>query len=149
VLTRPTTEQVLAAVARELGEVVLPAVSDEPVRVALQMMVQLLAGCAQRAAHEIAWMHEEIAAIESAVDDIDDEATRVAVAALRAAPTGSLHLDDVVRRYHLASEALAAAVEHAYRIGDGPLAVSLRELLLARNANEMTVVGRLDLVGRG
>ena len=45
---------------------VLPTITDEPARVAVQMIQQLLRGAAVRAAHEIAWMHEEIAAIREA-----------------------------------------------------------------------------------
>ena len=148
-LTRPTTEQVLTAVARELDEVVLPVVAEEPVRVALGMITQLLRGCAQRAAHEIAWMHEETAAIEAAVAGIDDDATRGALAALHDAPAGSLHLDDVVALYHLASEVVGAAIEWAYRTGHQERARDLRDLLVARSGHEMQIVGVLDLVGRG
>jgi hypothetical protein len=148
-LTRPTTDQVLSAVARDLEEVVLPAVSAEPVRVAIGMMTQLVRGCAARAAHEIAWMYEEMAAIDSATSDIDDRATQTALAAFRAVPVDSVHLDDVVARYHLASEALGAAIEWAYRSGHRERASALRELLFARSAHEMQIVGALDLVGRG
>jgi len=149
VLSRPTTDQVLRQVASDLADLVLPHVDGEPARVAVQMMTQLLAGCAQRAAHELAWMHDEMAAIEAAVGDIDDDATQAALAAFRDAPAASLHLDDVAHRYHLASDALGAAVEHAYRVGDRVRSERLRDLLAARSATEMTIIGRLDLVGRG
>ncbi len=148
-LTRPTTDQVLRGIVRDLNELGLPAVHDEAARVAMSMITQLLNGCAERAAHEIAWMHEEMAAIEAAVDGDPDEATAAALAAFRAAANTSLHLDDVATRYHLASEALAAAVEAAYRNGDRERAAALRELLLARSAHEMQIVGALDLAGRG
>ena len=148
-LTRPTTDQVLGALARDLEEVVLPAVTDEPVRVAIGMMVQLARGCAERAAHEIAWMYEEMAAIEAATTDIDDGQTHAALLAFRRAPADSMHLADVVARYHLASEALGAALEWAYRGGHHDRATALRDLLFARSAHEMQIVGALDLVGRG
>ena len=135
--TRPTTEQVLRGLADDLTATVLPALPDGPARVAVGMMTQLLAGCAQRAAHEIAWMHEEIVAIEVAVGAVPD------------AHGDSLHLDDVVARYHAASEALAAAVDGAYATGDAARAEVLRLLLEARSAHEMQIVGALDLVGRG
>ena len=135
--TRPTTAQVLRGLAAELTTTVLPALPEGQAKVAVGMMTQLLAGCAQRAAHEIAWMHDEIAAIEAVVGRVAD------------AHGESLHLDDVVERYHAAGAALAAAVDAAYAAGDAALVERLRELLEARNAHEMQIVGALDLVGRG
>jgi hypothetical protein len=135
VITRPTTEQVILGIVRDLNEVVLPTVHDEPAKVALGMISQLLSGCAARAAHEIAWMHEEIAAI----DDATGHETAVA----------SLHLEDVCAAYHDASLALSEAIEAAYAANDRARAASLRELLLARSGHEMAIVGALDLVGRG
>jgi hypothetical protein len=147
-LTQPTTELLLRGIARDLNEQIAPDLRSESAKVALGMIVQLLNGCATRAAHEIAWMHEEADAIVTAVASIDDAATAAALAALRAAPD-DLHLDGAAHRYHLASEALAAAVEHAYAIGDGTLVATLRDLLQSRSAHEMEVVGTLELVGRG
>ena len=136
-LTRPTTEQILRGIVDELHATVAPALPDGPAKVAVGMMAQLLLGCAVRAAHEIAWIHEEIAAIEAVVG-VQPEAHGE-----------SLHLDDVVRRYHAASEALAEAIDAAYVAGDRARAEVLRQLLEARNAHEMQIVGALDLVGRG
>lgn len=135
--SRPTTEQILRAISKELAESVLPALADGPAKVTLGMMTQLLDGCAVRAAHEIAWMHEEIAAIEAAVGSVPD------------AHGESLHLDDVVARYSAAGRALADAVDAAYAAGDADRVEQLRTLLEARNAHEMQIVGALDLVGRG
>jgi len=135
--SRPTTEQVLRGIVDDLNATVLPALPDGPARVAVGMMTQLLTGCAQRAAHEIAWMHEEIEAIEGAVGHVDG------------AHGESLHLDDVVQRYHAASHALAAAVDAAYASHDAARIEQLRRLLEDRNAHEMQIVGALDLVGRG
>ena len=135
--TRPTTEQVLRGIADDLTATVLPALPEGPARVAVGMMTQLLAGCAQRAAHEIAWMHEEVAAIETAIGTVPG------------AHGDSLHLDDVVARYHAAGEALSVAVDSAYATGDAARVEVLRLLLEARSAHEMQIVGALDLVGRG
>ena len=146
--TRPTTDQILRAVADDLATVVLPDLTGEPVKVAVQMMIQLLAGCAVRAAHETAWMAEEGAAIEAAVGGLDDPATRTALAAYRAAGT-DLHLEAAAARYDQAGEALGAAVEYAYRSGDAVLAGRLRQLLAVRSGHEMAIVGALELVGRG
>lgn len=136
-LSRPTTEQILRKIAAELAETVLPALPEGQAAVAVGMMTQLLNGCAERAAHEIAWAHEEIAAIEALVGHVP------------AAHGDSLHLDDVLTRYSAASQALADAVDAAYAAGDTARIESLRQLLEARNAHEMAVVGALDLVGRG
>lgn len=135
--TRPTTEQILQGIAQDLDATVLPALADGPAKVAVGMMVQLLNGAATRAAHEIAWMHEEIAAIEAVVGRVD------------AAHGESLHLDDVIARYDAASRALAAAVDAAYAAGHAARVEQLRQLLEARNAHEMQIVGALELVGRG
>ena len=60
-IAKPTTEQILNDCSRELMEVVLPAVTDETVMVTIYMMDLVLRNCAVRAAHEIAWMTDEIA----------------------------------------------------------------------------------------
>jgi hypothetical protein len=147
-LTQPTTELLLRGIARDLNEQIAPDLQSESAKVALAMIVQLLNGCATRAAHEVAWMHDEADAIMTAVAAIDDPATVAAVQAFRAAPD-DLHLDGAARRYHLAGEALAAAIEHAYASGNDALIATLRDLLQSRSAHEMEVVGTLELVGRG
>ena len=58
-LTRPTTPQILEDCRRELAEVIAPAVEDPAVAISLSMLDEVLRNCAVRAAHEIAWMHEE------------------------------------------------------------------------------------------
>ena len=82
-------------------------------------------------------MHDEIAAIEAEVGTV------------AAAHGDSLHLEDVIVRYHAASEVLAEAVEAGYAAGDEARVDRLRALLEARSGNEMRIVGALDLVGRG
>ena len=64
-IAKPTTEQILNDCSRELMEVVLPAVTDETVQVTVFMMDLVLRNAAVRAAHEIAWMTEEIAELEA------------------------------------------------------------------------------------
>ena len=134
--SKPTTEQILLAIARELHDTVAPDVASEPVRVMVAMMEQLVAGCAQRAAHEIAWAHEEAAAIGAA-------------SARDPGGPASLHLDDVVAWYGQVSRVLSDGVEGAYRRGDPAVVATWRALLEARQAHEMQVLGSLDLVGRG
>jgi hypothetical protein len=133
---KPTTEQVLLGLIEHLNETIAPELQTDGARNALGMISQILRGCATRSAHEIAWMHEEITAFAAATN-----ATAVAPA--------SLHLDDVCAAYSSASGHIADAIDAAYQSGDTARAASLRELLKARSANEMAIVGALDLVGRG
>lgn len=146
--SRPTTDAVLRGIVNDLNEQIKPALHDDAASVALGMIVQILQGCAARAAHEIAWMHEEIADIVAALDGVGDPAVRVALAVLAAAPAG-LELATVIVRYDLASRALSAGIEGAYERGDAELVERLRLLLEQRNAHEMNIVGALALVGRG
>lgn len=134
--TRPTTEQVLAVIANEMHESVWPELEPGPARVLVEQVEQLMRSCAQRSAHEIAWIHEEVAAISDAID------------ADLGAPA-SLHLDDVAQWYDTASRALSEAIEAAFRAGDRARVGELRVLLDARSANEMRIIGALELVGRG
>ena len=135
-LSRPTTEQILRGIADELRDTVAPEVQSEPVKVLLGQIDQILRGMATRAAHEIAWIHDEADAI-SAV-------TRVEVGW-----PASLHLDDVVAWYDSVSRVLSGALDEAFEAGDTARVSELKVLLDARSANEMRIVGALDLVGRG
>jgi hypothetical protein len=131
-LTRPTTEQILRGIADELRDTVAPEVTSEPVKVLLGQIDQILRGQATKAAHEIAWMHEEADAIS-------------AVTGTEVGWPESLHLDDVITWYDGVSRALSSALA----AGDTARVAELKVLLDARSANEMRIVGALDLVGRG
>ena len=134
--TRPTTEQLLVGIAEQLRTVVVAEVQTEPTRILLQQIDQILMGCSRRSAHEVAWMHEEAASIANATGtDIGAPA--------------SLHLDDVVAWYHEASSVLSKAVGDAFASGDEGRVSKVKELLDARSAIEMQILGALDLVGRG
>lgn len=135
-LTRPTTEQVLVGIADELRDTVAPEISSEPTRVLLAQIDQILRGLAVRAAHEIAWIHEEADSI-SAVTGTD------------VGWPASLHLDDVVSWYDSVSRVLSGAIDAAFAAGDTVRVAELKQLLDARSATEMRIVGALDLVGRG
>jgi hypothetical protein len=135
-LSRPTTEQILIGIATELRETVAPAVQSEPVKVLLGQMDQILRALAARAAHEIAWIHEEADSI-SAVTGTD------------VGWPASLHLDDVVAWYDTVSRVLSAALDEAFAADDRERVAELKLLLDARSATEMTIIGALELVGRG
>ena len=135
-LSRPSTDQVLTAIADDLQAVVAPAVSDEAATILLSQIDQLLRRQATRAAHEIGWMTEEIGAIDDALGRNAD-------------PADGWHLHEVLARYSAASAALGEAVETAFAADDVDRVSELRTLLEARIATEQQILGTLDLVGRG
>ena len=135
-LTRPTTEQILVGIADDLRALVLPEVQSDSVKIVLGQMDQLLRSCAIRAAHETAWIHDEADTIAAVTGtDVGWPAT--------------LHLDDVVAWYDATSRVLSAALDEAFAAGDANRVAELKLLLDARSATEMTIVGALELVGRG
>jgi hypothetical protein len=135
-LTKPTTDQILVGIARDLREQVLPFVDDEPAKVAMGMIDQILRNLSVRVEHEVAWMHDEVA-------DIAAAAGRVAGA------PATLHLHDVVVWYGAASRWLSEGIEAAYASGDQDQINKWRSLIEARSAHEQAIMGSLDLVGRG
>lgn len=140
-LARPTTDQILDDLAREVRDALIPATADPAMRVNLEMMEQLLAAAAVRAGHEIAWMHDEvetmIAYAADVADELDDEATRSALEAYERGRSDSLHLRDQVENYSLAGEALGRAIEAA---GDHPELLSRgADIVRARKDTEALV----------
>jgi hypothetical protein len=135
-LSRPTTSQLLDGIARDLRDIVLADVASEPTKVMIGMMIQLLGSCAQRAAHELAWVHEEAAGI-------------AAVAGRDLGAPASLHTDDVLVWYDQVSRVLSEGIEAAYAAGDAAAIEAWRAELDRRRAHEAQVLGALDLVGRG
>lgn len=137
---RPTTEQLLNDIARELRESVMPAVGDPALVVNLEMLEQLLTSCAVRAAHEIAWMAEECDEIEAFAADVADRlgctATAQALSAYRDGRSDSLHLDDRVENYHLASEAFGKAIDAVFAADDAELSERCAALVRARRDHE-------------
>jgi hypothetical protein len=136
-IAKPTTEQILNDCSRELMEVVLPAVTDETVVVAIYMMDLVLRNAAVRAAHEIAWMTDEIGELEA-----------FAGGATTAGADGSLHLDDVVERYGRASEAFSRAMEAAVAAGDEERTERGAALMAHRVEREQEVMCGWSPVGR-
>lgn len=153
-LSRPTTDQIIADCRNELLSTIDAAITDPAVKIAIQMMENVLRNCATRAAHEIAWMREE-------TDDVITFAKRVAAStastdAVTAAldnyvakRSDSLHLDDVSSTYSLAGECLSASLEAALAAGDDDLSGAGRALLEQRLAHEMEIMGEWTMVGRG
>ena len=135
-LSQPTTDKILLAIADDLNSVVLPAVTDEPAKVLLGQIDQLLRRLSRRTASEIDWMITEIKLIN---DAIGRETSDI----------GSYLLTDVAYAYSEASGALGEAIDEAFSKGDTQQIAVLRQLLLDRIAKEQEILGQLDLVGRG
>ena len=135
-LSQPTTDKILLAIADDLNSVVLPAVTDEPAKVLLGQIDQLLRRLSMRTASEIDWMITEIKLIN---DAIGRETSDI----------GSYLLTDVAYAYSEASGALGEAIDEAFSEGDTQQIAVLRQLLLDRIAKEQEILGQLDLVGRG
>jgi hypothetical protein len=150
VISRPTTQQLLEDCARELRESVIPAVTDATVVVNLQMIEQVLQSCALRAGHEIAWMADEVAAINSYAADVAmvHPDIQPALDALRNAPAASLHLTDRCDEYHLAGEALATAMEACVAADDRASLAKGVDLLNARRAREAELRPNFYFPGR-
>jgi hypothetical protein len=153
-LSRPTTDQIIADCRNELLSTIDGAVSDPAAKIAIQMLENVLRNCATRAAHEIAWMREETEGmIEFTLQVASSPATTEAVAAaLRsyaAERSDSLHLADVASTYSLAGECLSVSLEAALAAGDDDLAGAGRALLDRRLGHEMEIMGEWTMVGRG
>ena len=138
---RPTTEQILNDLAREIRDGLIPACDDPAMVPNLQMMEQLLTAAAVRSAHEIAWMNEEgeaaVALARDVVAETGDEGTAAALAAYDEGRSDSLHLDDQVENYSLAGEALGRAIEAAD--GHPHLVSRANDLIRARRDTETQI----------
>ena len=135
-LTQPTTDKILLAIADDLNSVVLPSVTDEPAKVLLGQIDQLLRRLRRRTGSEINWMIEEIKKINTAIGRDNTE-------------VGSYLLSDIAAAYSEASGALGDAIDQAFEEGDSEQLDTLREVLVDRIAVEQEILGQLDLVGRG
>jgi hypothetical protein len=153
VLSRPTTEQILLDCCRELMQAVLPALTDETAQVSVIMVETVLRNTAVRAAHEVAWMREETAEIESYAQAVAEQAPsaeslHAALKAFADAPRDSLHLDDVVETYCRAGNALSAALEIAVAGGLTGLVRRGEEILDVRAGHETEVMAGWSPTGR-
>ena len=135
-LTQPTTDKILLAIADDLNSIVLPAVNDEQAKVLLGQIDQLLRRLSRRSANEIAWMVEEIQAINEAIGREPQD-------------MNSLALADVAAEYSEASGALGDAIDEAFTNDDAATTAKLKNLLTVRIEKEQEILGQLDLVGRG
>jgi hypothetical protein len=152
-LSRPTTEQILLDCCRELMTNVLPSLTDATAQVSVIMVETVLRNTAVRAAHEVAWMRDETAEIESYARAVAEEvpgtaALETALASLAGAPRDSLHLDDVVETYCRAGNVLSAALETAVASGLAALVQRGEEILDVRSGHETEVMAGWTPTGR-
>jgi hypothetical protein len=137
---------------------VLPALTDETAQVSVIMIETVLRNTAVRAAHEVAWMREETAEIESYAQAVAEQAPgtespsadllRAALKALADAPRESLHLDDVVETYCRAGNALSASLETAVAGRLTGLVGRGEEILNAHADHETEVMAGWSPTGR-
>ena len=110
-ITRPTTDELIGDCCRELTDAILPALTDETLRLRLVMTETVLRNAAVRAAHEIAWMLDETSGTAGIRRARWRPGTRASAArrdgCRRGGPADSLHLADVVERYERAGQAFA------------------------------------------
>jgi len=151
-ITRPTTDVLIEDCCRELMEGILPGLTDETLKLRLVMTETVLRNAAVRAAHEIAWMRAETAALMAYAGRVavrhGSQALRTAQADAAAGPVDSLHLADVADVYERAGQAFAAALAAAQEAGDADLVAQARELLRDRIATEKEVMATYAVVGR-
>jgi len=151
-ITRPTTDVLIEDCCRELMEAILPGLTDETLKLRLVMTETVLRNAAVRAAHEIAWMREETAALLAYAAQVaarhGSEPLRAALTDAQAGPVDSLHLADMAGRYERAGQAFAAALAAAQEAGDADLVAQARELLGERIATEKEVMASYAVVGR-
>ena len=151
-LSRPTTDQIILDCRTELLDTIGPAVDAPQVQVAIQMMENVLRNCAERAAHEIAWMHEEteamIAYARTVAALVQSTTTEAALAAYDGGSSTSLHLADVNANYDLAGECLSTAIEAALAARNDDLHRAGRAVLDKRLAHENAIMGEWSFVGR-
>ncbi len=152
-LSRPTTEQILRDCRDELLSTIDAAITEQPAKIAVQMMENVLRNCAERAAHEIAWMREETESMIAFAERVIASAATTpqlerAVATFRAVASTSLHLDDVTAMYSLAGECLSTALEAAMAAADDDIVRAGREVLELRLDHERQIMGEWTMVGR-
>jgi hypothetical protein len=151
-ITRPTTDALILDCCLELTDAILPALTDETLRLRLVMTETVLRNAAVRAAHEIAWMQGETSALmayAAAVEARHGSAPlRAALAAVEASAPGGLHLADVADRYERAGQAFEKALAAAQEAGAADLIARARELLRDRITTEKQVMASYAVVGR-
>jgi hypothetical protein len=152
----PNTAQIVDSIRDELRVKVTPQLTDPATVVAMQMIDELLANVATRAAHEIGWMREEIDAIDALAADYltssdngDLTVVAQARAALHAQRADTSHLEAMSIEYRAASDLLSSGLEASIASGDPVWRERWRRALSDRLGHELSVMGNWGFVGRG
>ena len=152
-ISRPTTQQLIDAIAIELNNKVAPAVTDPTVKVQLEMAIAVLQTTAQRSGNELAWMKEERDAIEQTARQMldalpDAKPLQEALQAYTDGLTNSLYAKEAQADYARASEVLSCAIEAAYESGNAEHIAAVGRLMDQRHANQQAVTGQFMAAGR-
>lgn len=151
-VSRPTTEQLLLDCVKELMQGVLPFVSEAPAIIRIYMIEQVLRSAAIRSANEIAWMREEVPAIEAygraLHDAVANEELAALLTSLDEADENDLTLNAVAERYFRAGEVLSTALEMAVLSGHDELREQGEQIVVARMARERVVMAGWSPTGR-
>jgi hypothetical protein len=151
-IPRPTTDTLVQDCCRELTEQIMPAITDDTLKVRLIMAVTVLENAAVRAAHEIAWMVEESAALVGFAEQVaavhPDDRIASGLDEVSSGSHDSLHLSDVVDGYERAGRAFDIALKVAHEAGAEDLVRRGTEILRARVDTEKVVMGGYAVVGR-
>ena len=152
-ISKPTSAQLLQTIKSELNDKIAPALNDPTHVVAIGMIGAILDQLSIRAESEIAFIVDEVAAVEQAAAvyvKANPRAVEVgdALKVLRQQKTTSLHLSHLLPSYNAASDVLSAMADAAYAGGDSTEIRKVEELVEHRLRNEMTIVGSFIAVGR-
>ena len=152
-ITQPTIPQLLETIRDELGDKVLPQISDAPTKVSIEMMQAVLNQLIERSENEIAWMIEEMEAIEAAANRLtptlgNTEALDAALSNFTSKRAESMHLSAVAADYQRACEVLSCLGEAAYADGSDTAISDVQALINARLATENAAIGEFIAVGR-
>lgn len=153
-ITRPSSQELIEAVRRELRVTVSAAVTDASVQGTLAMIDAVLQIAAARSEHELAWMTQETDATEYLAEHIIGAGVdglgpvRDGLAKLRDARGGDDHAAGALAAYHASGRLLATCTDLAISSG-GDIRTRLDEVLMARLANEIEIRGEFRMAGRG
>jgi len=152
-ITQPTIPQLLETIRDELGDKVMPQVADATTKVNIEMMQAVLNQLIERSEHEIDWMTNEIAAIQSAAERLtptlsNSDALDAALLDLTSNRAESMQLSAIGADYERASEVLSRLGEAAYAEGNDDAISDVQALLNARLATENAATGEFIAVGR-
>jgi hypothetical protein len=152
-ISRPSCNELIEAVRRELRTTVDAAVTDAAVHGALAMIDSILQNVSVRCDHELAWMRLEIVEIEGMAEhllqssDSSDDTIRDGLAELRNAKGRSTDASGLRREYQTASALLSQCAEVSVPLG-GTARAGLDQVLQQRLAHELMIRGEFRMAGR-